>query len=168
MTAFVIRTAEPGEWQRYREIRLAALTRDPQAFGSTTERERTQLTAEQWQARLAARNTLFAESETLGVCGLAGVIREDDGRAHLVSVWVAPEARGRGVGELLVRAAVDRAAELGADRAWLWVAEDNTAAQRLYRRLNFRPTGRVQPIREGEPRRELEMARALVAAAPDT
>jgi ribosomal protein S18 acetylase RimI-like enzyme len=96
------------------------------------------------------------------------VIREEDGAALLVSVWVAPEARGRGAGELLVEAALRRAAELGARELRLWVAEDNPAAQRLYRRLNFRPTGRVQPIREGEPRRELEMARALVAAAPDT
>jgi ribosomal protein S18 acetylase RimI-like enzyme len=167
MTAFVIRTAEPGEWQRYREIRLAALTGDPDAFGADPAHERA-FTDEQWRARLTARSTLLAESTALGACGLAGVIREEDGAALLVSVWVAPEARGRGAGELLVEAALRRAAELGARELRLWVAEDNPAAQRLYRRLNFRPTGRVQPIREGEPRRELEMARALVAAAPDT
>lgn len=166
MTDIAVRAAATGEWQLYRELRLTALTRDPDAFGADAAAEQA-FTEERWRARLVERSTLLAESAALGTCGLAGVVREDDGTFHLVSVWVAPEARGRGTGELLVEAALRRAAELGAHELRLWVAEDNPAAQRLYRRMNFRPTGRVQPVREGEARMELEMARAL-AAAPDT
>ncbi|ASR34651.1 acetyltransferase [Prauserella marina] len=51
---------------------------------------------------------------------------------------VAPSARGRGVGELLVRAVFDRARRLGAHRVVLCTQPDMTPAHRLYERLGFR------------------------------
>ncbi|MDV6013521.1 GNAT family N-acetyltransferase [Haloechinothrix sp. LS1_15] len=48
-----------------------------------------------------------------------------------------PAYRGRGIGELLTYAVMDRAAQLGCLRVVMCVDEQNTAAQRLYRRLGF-------------------------------
>jgi ribosomal protein S18 acetylase RimI-like enzyme len=50
---------------------------------------------------------------------------------------VAPEARNRGVGELLTRAVLDRAARRGADRVVLSSSEWMHTAHRLYTRLGF-------------------------------
>lgn len=49
----------------------------------------------------------------------------------------APGARGRGIGELLTRAVIDRARELGLACVVLSVADDNARAARLYQRLGF-------------------------------
>jgi ribosomal protein S18 acetylase RimI-like enzyme len=50
---------------------------------------------------------------------------------------VSPAARGRGIGEALVRAVIDRAAELGLSAVVLSSQWDMTTAHRLYDRLGF-------------------------------
>ncbi|MBV9010873.1 MAG: GNAT family N-acetyltransferase [Pseudonocardiales bacterium] len=50
---------------------------------------------------------------------------------------VAPRARRRGVGEVLVRTVLARATEIGAHRVVLLTGEKMYAAQRLYARLGF-------------------------------
>lgn len=50
---------------------------------------------------------------------------------------VSPEVRRRGVGELLVRAVLSRAAEVGAHRVLLSSAAEMHVAHRLYARLGF-------------------------------
>ena len=50
---------------------------------------------------------------------------------------VTPAARGRGVGERLTRAVVDRARERGAHRVVLCSSDYMDVAHRLYRRLGF-------------------------------
>ncbi|WP_026425432.1 GNAT family N-acetyltransferase [Actinokineospora inagensis] len=59
------------------------------------------------------------------------------GELELRMLAVAPPARGRGIGELLVRAVFDRARELGLERVVLCSPEALTAAHRLYERLGF-------------------------------
>ena len=48
--------------------------------------------------------------------------------------------RGRGVGQLLLKAALDQLSSRGAPRVVLFTAEKNHAAQRLFARAGFRPT----------------------------
>ncbi len=50
---------------------------------------------------------------------------------------VAPAARGRGVGELLTRAVLDRAVAAAVHRVVLCSSDHMHAAHRLYRRLGF-------------------------------
>ncbi|MFC9913836.1 GNAT family N-acetyltransferase [Streptomyces sp. NPDC059862] len=57
------------------------------------------------------------------------------GEAEIRMLAVAPEARGKGAGEALVRACVDRAA--GAERIVLSTQRSMHAAHRLYERLGF-------------------------------
>ncbi len=57
-----------------------------------------------------------------------------------VDLWVEPEARGAGLGGRLVGALAAALEERGAPRVVLSVASRNPVAQRLFRRLGFRPT----------------------------
>jgi ribosomal protein S18 acetylase RimI-like enzyme len=53
-------------------------------------------------------------------------------------MWVAPEARGRGVGDALIAAVEQWARRSGAGTLLLSVAAGNAAAAALYRRNGFR------------------------------
>jgi GNAT superfamily N-acetyltransferase len=153
MVGIVVRGLGAGEWGVYREVRLTALEDAPGAFGSDLERERG-FSEQAWRERLARHGVIVAERGAV-VCGVVGVKRVGERAAELVAMWVRPAERGRGVGDLLVRAAVARARRLGEVR--LWVAEGNAHAERLYARHGFRRTGEVQPIRDGEPALEFAM-----------
>jgi ribosomal protein S18 acetylase RimI-like enzyme len=58
-------------------------------------------------------------------------------RAWIEDVVVDESARGRGVGDLLNRAALDRARELGAKTVDLTSRPSREAANRLYQRIGF-------------------------------
>jgi ribosomal protein S18 acetylase RimI-like enzyme len=67
--------------------------------------------------------------------------------AEFRMLGVGPAARGRGVGEALVQACIDRAASEGATELALSTTEVMQSAQRIYRRLGFERT----PERDWEP-----------------
>ncbi len=70
-----------------------------------------------------------------------------------------PAARGRGVGETLVRTCIDRAKSAGADRLVLSTGAEMTTAHRLYERLGFTRA----PERDWKPRPEMtELLRTYV------
>jgi len=56
---------------------------------------------------------------------------------HITQLCVIPEARGRGLGEALLRAAAARLADAGAERVGLTVTLSNNAALKLYQRCGF-------------------------------
>ena len=65
-------------------------------------------------------------------------LRDACGMIH--DVYVDAAARGNGIGEALVRDAMQRLAGKGAPRVVLFTAVQNEAAQRLFARLGFRTT----------------------------
>lgn len=74
------------------------------------------------------------------VVGYAGIVLATDA-AHVTTVVVRPEHRGRGIATALVAQVLDVARDGGATAATLEVRAGNTAAQRLYRRFGFAPVG---------------------------
>ncbi|MDG4823043.1 N-acetyltransferase [Asanoa sp. WMMD1127] len=60
-----------------------------------------------------------------------------DGEAEFRMLAVDPAAQGRGVGEALVRACVERATALGCDAVVICVRSFSAPAKRLYARLGF-------------------------------
>lgn len=62
--------------------------------------------------------------------------------AEVLTLAVRPAARQRGLGRLLVEAALKATADQGAVRLFLEVAEDNPAAIALYDRTGFTQIGR--------------------------
>jgi len=74
----------------------------------------------------------------LGYAGFWVIVDE----AHICTLGVHPDWRGRGLGELLLVHLVDRAAERGVSVVTLEVRDSNLAAQNLYRKYGFAPAGR--------------------------
>lgn len=60
---------------------------------------------------------------------------------HITTIAVAPEYRGRGIGELLLNGLIDQGLALNADMLTLEVRVSNVVAQQLYLKYGFRPAG---------------------------
>lgn len=72
--------------------------------------------------------------EVIGYGGMWVVMDE----AHITTLAVAPEYRGRKIGERLLQSLLNEAFLMGATRAALEVRQRNVIAQRLYRKYGFR------------------------------
>jgi len=131
------------EGPRLRSIRLRALLDAPDAFGSTLEETAARPT-DSWSKQLLNLPTFVAIDDGLDVgvvrCARDGV-RVDT--ASLISMWVAPEVRRRGVGGALVDAVIEWARSNGVTRLLLDVADNNAPAIELYTRKGFKPNGEV-------------------------
>ncbi|GAA4537172.1 GNAT family N-acetyltransferase [Amycolatopsis samaneae] len=136
-----LRVLTVEDWQAWREMRLAALRDAPEAFGAAladwTGPGDTEL---RWRRRLSGSFNVLASLDG-EPAGMASGMPKDD-VVELISMWVAPFARGRGVGDALVVAVVEWAREHGAERVTLRVAPANRYAAALYRRHGFRVRGR--------------------------
>jgi ribosomal-protein-alanine N-acetyltransferase len=69
----------------------------------------------------------------LGFAGLWMAVEE----AHLVTIAVHPDYRGRGLGELLLIGSLDLAAGIRASTVFLEVRVSNLAAKRMYEKYGF-------------------------------
>ena len=129
------------EGLRLRTIRLRALAEAPDAFGSTHD-EAAARPLDSWAAQLRKIATFVAVVDGEDV-GLVRGARDDSqaDAAWLISMWVAPEVRGRGVGEALIDAVVEWARASGARRLLLDVGDHNQPAIALYARMGFEPNG---------------------------
>jgi ribosomal protein S18 acetylase RimI-like enzyme len=76
-------------------------------------------------------------SVALVLSGDFGEVTDSDDEAAFRMLVVDPAVQGRGIGELLVRACLDRARAAGKRRVVLSTDRRMTTAQRLYERLGF-------------------------------
>lgn len=159
-----IHTVQRRDWRDYQEIRLAALKDAPSAFASTWQEEAS-LTAAQWRDR--ARRAQDGETLTMVVAvddtghwvGLAGGYRPGSRGAdtELISMWVAPQCRGSGIGMELVCAVVAWAEGHGASTIGLWVNAANQPAISLYERAGFVRTGEADKLPSDPAQQEIRM-----------
>ena len=161
-----LRTLESDDWPLWRELRLAALAEAPYAFGSTLaqwqgsgDRE------ERWRARLSipGAHDLIAPLDGLPVGMASGVPGEGAETVELISMWVNPTARGKGVGDYLIQAVERWAVERGATTLRLSVMPDNRKATALYERHGFMGTGESGDLLPDGIARERAMAKSLAA-----
>jgi ribosomal protein S18 acetylase RimI-like enzyme len=124
---------------------LAALEEAPRAFSSRLADWQDDGDNEmRWRARLStvALNIVAAlEGQAAGMVSASAA--NQDGTSELISMWVAPFARGRGVGDALVAGAIEWARQQRAARIALDVVESNDRAVALYRRHEFVDVGAV-------------------------
>ena len=134
-----VRRAHPDEWATIRDVRLAALADAPDAFASTLAREQDRAEAE-WRSRIALIPWFLAwhEGQPAGLVATFPVTQPGPagpahpvGEWHLVSMWVPPAVRGRGVAGLLVTAVLEHARVAGAERVTLWAATGNPRRGRV-------------------------------------
>lgn len=108
---------------------------------------------------LIAREGFIVASDRGSVVGYV-IALSQGGEGSIQSIAVSPEARGKGVGELLMRSALDHLSARSS-RVRLLVAAGNDAALRLYRKLSFEETGKVFAKYYSDGDDALEMDREL-------
>jgi ribosomal protein S18 acetylase RimI-like enzyme len=131
-----VRQVWPDDWVVWRLLRQRSLVEDPRAFAASVERwTGDQDREEHWRARLAAPGACFVAEHGAAPVGMVAMRPDDDDDGQqLTSMWVAPKARGHGVG----RALVGRVVAAAAGRPlWLRVLDGNAVAIRLYERCGF-------------------------------
>jgi ribosomal protein S18 acetylase RimI-like enzyme len=145
-----VRDVTVDDAEEFRALRLRALREEPEAFGSSWEEE-SQRSLEQTIARLQASDTIalggFDDAGKL--VGMVRLWREDGIKTHhkanIISMYVAPEVRGLGLGRMLLDAAIARArATPGIEQLVLAVVTVNAPARSLYRAAGFEVYG-VEP-----------------------
>jgi RimJ/RimL family protein N-acetyltransferase len=142
-----VRRIEVGDGERLRALRLAALREDPGAFGATLAEDEAR-PARDWEMLGGGPGAVFVAGDWEG---MAGVFLPEDGDPVLWGMWVAPAARGRGLGRALARALIGWARDRGLERLTLSVSDGAPAAERLYSALGFARTGTSRPL-ESDPR----------------
>jgi ribosomal protein S18 acetylase RimI-like enzyme len=98
---------------------------------------------EEVPSRFTGENVIFAVRDGGGLAGFCWVVLFDPGtglEGEVAEVYVAEAHRGRGVGEALLRRAVELFRERGVTLGYVWTRPENRAATRLYRSAGFEPT----------------------------
>ena len=158
--AFMIRRAEPADWETYRAIRLRSLREEPAAYASQYEIER-HYAADLWKQWMGSGGTFLAFDDDQVLVGTATAMRAGDGDTLVVGMYVAPEVRGEGCAQLLLDAIADLASQRQDRRLVLEVSESNPRAANCYRSYGFVETGRRRPMERDRTIIEIELGYPL-------
>lgn len=91
------------------------------------------------ELRAARRHYVVIEGPN-GIEGYAGIMVSGD-EGHVMTIAVAADRRGRGLGSRLVVAVLRAGIDMGASRMLLEVRPSNLVARRLYQKFGFVPVG---------------------------
>jgi ribosomal protein S18 acetylase RimI-like enzyme len=159
-----LRVLTEDDWPLWRELRLAALEEAPDAFGSRLadwqgdgDRE------DRWRGRLSMAGShnvvALVDGDPAGMA--SGIPGGEPAVAELISMWVSPAARGRGVGDALLAEVERWARATGAILLRLDVSDGNEAASGLYERNGFVFTGELGAVMRDGVHRERVMEKRL-------
>lgn len=140
----IIHILKESDAQLYQELRLSALKINPEAFGSTYEREM-KFSLETIIERIKPtkdRFVLGAFDDSGALAGIVTFMRENgiktSHKGNVFGMYVAPESRGKGYGKLLMKELIDRARNCeGLEQINLAVVSDNETAKKLYKSVGF-------------------------------
>ena len=122
----------------YREIRLEALQKNPEAFGSTFEKESAQ--PRSWFEASLEHAAIFGAFQDGSLVGIAAYgVHEGAKQAHKAMLWsmyVRATARNAGLGTRLVSAVLDHGRGR-VEQVQLSVVSENESARRLYAVMGF-------------------------------
>jgi RimJ/RimL family protein N-acetyltransferase len=83
----------------------------------------------------------LADARVVGWCDIQPMPRETLAHGGVLGMGILDGYRGRGIGNMLMRAALARAKEFGLTRVELTVREDNLRAKALYEKVGFKVEG---------------------------
>jgi GNAT superfamily N-acetyltransferase len=119
-------------------LRAESLVNAPLAFAASPG-EDAAIEALRQQVGRGPQWIVFGAFDGEQLVGAVGVMREGRSKgahkAHLWGMYVTPSHRGRGIGAMLLDAAVQHARTLGVD--WLHLGVTTAEARRLYERAGF-------------------------------
>ncbi len=144
----IIHILKDSDAQLYQELRLSALKINPEAFGSTYEREM-KFSLETIIERIKPtkdRFVLGAFDDNGALAGIVTFMRENgiktSHKGNVFGMYVAPESRGKGYGKLLMKELIDKARNCeGLEQINLTVVSDNETAKKLYKSVGFKIYG---------------------------
>ncbi|KAL7939604.1 acyl-CoA N-acyltransferase [Trichoderma chlorosporum] len=163
---FELRTLSADDWEAWRAVRLAALANSPSAFGSSFI-DWSNSPEARWRSRLSIKGAIdlvayeVNEGDGERAVGMATGVPTGDGMAEIISMWVDPGFRGRGLASSLIRKIASWAVESGFNELRLAVRPDNVAAQSVYQSNSFVVSD--EPGDESPSGREIIMLRKLAS-----
>ena len=80
---------------------------------------------------------MLIEEEPIGIVSVKDHLIED--------LYILPQKQRMGYGTKLLKFAIGQCT----DRPTLWILENNSNAKRLYHKMGFRETGRINAIADG-------------------
>lgn len=138
-----VRILTDQDAEAYRQVRLAVLQNDPQAFVTTAE-EFASRSLENIAEQLKPQDhaITFGTFRAGELVGILSIVRETRSsirhRSNIYGVGVLPQVRGQGCGDALLQAAIAQAEQWeGVTVINLAVMETQQAAHRLYQRHDF-------------------------------
>ena len=145
----IVRALTETDAQVFRDMRLRALREEPAAFTTSCE-EFSQRPLDRIAARFRNDPTdefMLGAFDGEQLVGMVGFYREramkQRHRGNVISMYVAPEARGQGAGQALLLEVIRRAQTIvGLEQLLLGVMVTQTAARKLYEALGFVVFGR--------------------------
>jgi ribosomal protein S18 acetylase RimI-like enzyme len=163
-------TLPTSAWKEYKELRLAALKNEPQAFGSSYERE-SAYPDEEWQERLkeaaeGKRHIFFARLDEKLVGMVAGGRDYEESNSNVAYIWglyIDASLRRKGIAKLLMSKVLE---ELSKDRGIqtirLEANVEQESAVKLYESLGFKKTQAfLRRMGNGLEHQEIEMQKRL-------
>jgi ribosomal protein S18 acetylase RimI-like enzyme len=144
-----IRVLTQTDAAAYYALRLRALTEEPEAFGSAAEEYAGMPLTDVADRLRPTEDACFLGAFAPALVGCVRFMREegrkDRHKGFIFGMYVASEARGRGIGRALLQEALARAAALpGLEQIHLDVVTTNRAAVALYRSFGFQTYG-IEP-----------------------
>jgi GNAT superfamily N-acetyltransferase len=141
----IVEELTEDQWQRYRDIRLAALENDGHAFGGNLEAEM-QFSESEWRSKALQYIALIAnvEGRDIGLMTVENLQGDFGATCWVGSCWVDSNYRKKGA----LRALFEYLDSEAGRRDWLvqglgvWV--DNEIAIGAYERLGFEKMGEKQ------------------------
>ncbi|MFF4414945.1 GNAT family N-acetyltransferase [Streptosporangium sp. NPDC001559] len=159
-----VRVLSSDDWPLWRELRLAALAEAPTAFGARLadwqgegDRE------DRWRRRLeipGSHNVIAVLDGALAGM-VSGIPGGDADTVELISMWVSPQARRRGVARRLIQEVERWAVLRRATTLRLCVTPGNDEADALYRSHGFKDTGELGDLLDDGESREVVMTKPL-------
>jgi ribosomal protein S18 acetylase RimI-like enzyme len=152
MSDIQVRKLSAAEFDKFRDLRIKALTSDPSAFAEYYEKYDDETDAK-WRKYLESSDAekksvlLFALDGDKAV-GMVGAIFENNPKvehvAKLFGVFVDSDYRGKGIGKMLLESILDKVVERGGVlKIVLDVNPAQTEAVGLYHKFGFKTVGKL-------------------------